>query len=115
LIITDINDQTLKETVVQAEALCREVRVKAIVGDISSQIFVQEVVSQTISTFGRLDYAVNAAGISGKRGGSVDIELEDYQRIQQINAEGTWCCQRAELQVMLEQEPIEGYQRRNLI
>jgi NAD(P)-dependent dehydrogenase (short-subunit alcohol dehydrogenase family) len=113
LVVTDIDEESLKETVSQAEAIRAQVRIKALAGDISSEFFVQEVVSLASFTFGRLDYAVNCAGISGRSGGSTDIQLEDYQKIQRINAEGCWCCQRAELQAMLKQEEIEGYRRRN--
>jgi NAD(P)-dependent dehydrogenase (short-subunit alcohol dehydrogenase family) len=66
-------------------------------------------VSHVITLFGELNYAVNAAGITGKSIGTAEMDFEEYQRVQRINMEGVWLCERAELKVMLEQEPIDGY------
>ena len=59
--------------------------------------------------FGHLDYAVNIAGISGKIANTDVSDLTDYQRVQLVNAESLWLCQRAELRAMLSQEPKTGF------
>jgi NAD(P)-dependent dehydrogenase (short-subunit alcohol dehydrogenase family) len=90
-------------------ALNKEVTVESLVGDVASEQFVQELITQCLSTFGQLNYAVNAAGISGVSKGTGEMEFEEYKQVQGVNTEGTWLCERAEIRAMLEQEPINGY------
>lgn len=72
--------------------------------DVTDSDDVNAMVKATVDTFGRLDAAVNNAGISGslvKRIHEVDDEV--FDRVMSINVKGVWLCMKAELPYMLEQ------------
>jgi NAD(P)-dependent dehydrogenase (short-subunit alcohol dehydrogenase family) len=72
--------------------------------DVTSSDDVNAMVKATVETFGRLDAAVNNAGISGaftKRIHEYDDDMFDH--IMSINVKGVWMCMKAELPIMLEQ------------
>ncbi|KAL1618795.1 hypothetical protein SLS56_010398 [Neofusicoccum ribis] len=82
-------------------------RVNTYTIDISNEEQVTQVVNKIAQEFGRLDYVVNAAGIAMKHeGGAAFVKTSDWQRIFDINLNGTFYVFRAAAQVMLEQEPI---------
>ena len=109
LVVTDIVERTLNETVELAKAANSVIQIKAVVGDLTSEDFVEELVSEVVKTFGGLTYAVNAAGITGKSLATDEMEFEDYREVQRINMEALWLCERAEIRVMLEQDLMDGY------
>lgn len=61
------------------------------------------------TTFGRLDYAVNCAGIAGKTGPTDELAFRDFRKVQELNVDGLWLCEQAEVKLMMSQEPINGY------
>lgn len=68
---------------------------------------VNSVVNQVATQFGRLDYVVNAAGIAFKHvGGAAFAETKDWQRVMDVNLNGTFFVLRAAAQIMLKQDPI---------
>ena len=81
--------------------------------DTSSESSVNEAVSQTIRQLGRIDYAVNNAGISGRATKSADSELKEWQRTTDVNLTGMWLCSRAETREMLKQAPLSDSPRSN--
>jgi NAD(P)-dependent dehydrogenase (short-subunit alcohol dehydrogenase family) len=65
---------------------------------------VNTMVKTTVETFGRLDTAVNNAGISGSLVKRIhEVDDEQFDRIMSINVKGVWLCMKAELPYMLEQ------------
>ena len=61
-------------------------------------------VAATVDAFGRLDVAVNSAGIAGHfhlRLHEADDDM--FERVISVNLRGVWQCMRAELLPMLEQ------------
>lgn len=64
-------------------------------------------ISLAVSTIGRLDYAVNCAGIGFKKsiGGT---ETPDWDRVLATNLTGVFFCVREEIRQMEEQEPREN-------
>ncbi|KAF9740744.1 hypothetical protein PMIN01_00283 [Paraphaeosphaeria minitans] len=75
--------------------------------DVSSEQEVTRAVHQAARTFGRLDYVVNAAGIAIKhQGGAAFAETQDWQKVLDINLNGTFFVLRAAAQIMLKQDPI---------
>ncbi|EOD48442.1 Short-chain dehydrogenase/reductase SDR [Neofusicoccum parvum] len=84
--------------------------------DVSNEESVEAGVSQTVSRFGRIDFAVNCAGVTGTLGGSPDVTLEQWNKHLSVNLTGVWLCQRAEIRQMLQQEPRgERYGRGSII
>ena len=108
LVISDVNEATLKETTEIAIHLQEDAQIEAVVGDLSSEEFVEHLFSQTKSVFGRLDYAVNCAGVGGGAGPTAELTFADFKKAQAVNFEGLWLCERAELRMMLEQDIVDG-------
>jgi NAD(P)-dependent dehydrogenase (short-subunit alcohol dehydrogenase family) len=82
-------------------------RVETYTIDVRNEDQVNQVVGDVAATFGRLDYVINAAGIAMKHeGGAAFCETQDWQRILDINRNGTFFILRAAARIMLKQEPI---------
>jgi NAD(P)-dependent dehydrogenase (short-subunit alcohol dehydrogenase family) len=73
----------------------------AIKTDVSQAKDVEQMVAHAIDTFGRLDFAVNNAGIEGVIAPIVDLPEEDWDRVLDINLKGNYLCLRYEARAML--------------
>lgn len=71
--------------------------------DVSSESDIKNLMSRTIETFGRLDYAINNAGIEGKAGSTVDCTVENWDRVIAVNLKGVWLCMKNQIPQMLKQ------------
>lgn len=77
--------------------------------NVSSEDEVTHAVNGAAQAFGRLDYVVNAAGIAMKHaGGAAFATTADWQRVLDVNLNGTFHVLRAAAQVMLAQERIRS-------
>jgi NAD(P)-dependent dehydrogenase (short-subunit alcohol dehydrogenase family) len=77
-------------------------RARVVVGDVSSERVAQETVAAALKEFGRLDFAVNNAGISPLTGNTVECTLETWQRVINVNLTGTWLGMKYQLSAMLQ-------------
>ncbi|KAI6828206.1 hypothetical protein KC332_g2907 [Hortaea werneckii] len=75
--------------------------------DTSCEADVDNAVEHTAKHFGRLDIAVNNAGINGKAASSDQLEFENWRKTLSVNLDGVWLCQRAEIRQMLKQEALD--------
>lgn len=64
---------------------------------------VQHLVQEIVARYGRLDIAVNNAGIEGAPVRLVEIPEEMFDQIMTVNVKGVWLCMKAEIQQMLTQ------------
>jgi NAD(P)-dependent dehydrogenase (short-subunit alcohol dehydrogenase family) len=69
---------------------------------------VDAVVAAIAADHGRLDIAVNSAGVSGAYGNIVDQEVDEWRRVIDVNLTSVFLCVRAELRQMLAQDPVGG-------
>lgn len=102
LVVADINFVAAEATALEiiglhAEAIFMQT-------DISKQIEVQNLVAVAVEKFGRIDCAVNCAGIAG----TVSLPTHEYPEADwinmlNINLTGTWYCVKAEIKQMLSQ------------
>jgi len=74
----------------------------AIKTDVSRAEDVERMVAHAIDTYGRLDYAVNNAGIEGAIANIVDLTEDDWDRVLDINLKGNYLCLRYEARAMLD-------------
>lgn len=101
VVITDINLENAEKTA----AILRGGGTEAIVlkVDISNRQDVENMVKTTVEIFGRLDCAVNCAGVAGP----VSLPLHEYpdefwhQQIN-VNLTGTWYCMKFQITQMLQ-------------
>lgn len=84
-----------------AEILARGGEATVVKTDVSRAKDVERMVSHAIDTFGRLDYAVNNAGIEGQLSPIVDLPDEEWDRVLDINLKGTFLCLKHEARAML--------------
>jgi NAD(P)-dependent dehydrogenase (short-subunit alcohol dehydrogenase family) len=71
--------------------------------DVSRPEQVEAAVTRTVDTFGRLDIAFNNAGVENKAAPVAEIELDEWDRILDINLRGTFVCMKHELAQMVRQ------------
>ena len=71
--------------------------------DVSSVDSVKAAIAATVERFGRLDVALNNAGIGGPYGGIHDMDEAVWRRIIDINLTGQFYCVKYELQQFLKQ------------
>jgi NAD(P)-dependent dehydrogenase (short-subunit alcohol dehydrogenase family) len=87
------------------EALVSELRAKNaeaefLSADVRHEEDVLNLVDRTVTRFGRLDVAVNAAGTEGKPGPLTEQTAESYAATFDTNVLGTLLCMKHELRVM---------------
>ena len=70
--------------------------------DVSSADEVERMVARAVDAFGRLDCAVNAAGIEGELAPITEMSEEAWDRVLDINLKGTFLCLQHEARAMLE-------------
>jgi NAD(P)-dependent dehydrogenase (short-subunit alcohol dehydrogenase family) len=88
LILSDINAQTLDK--VSSDLQASGIEVFAQAGDVSIPEQVQNLVDEGVKHFGKLDIAVNNAGIDPPHSLLADASLEDYDRTMNINVKGVF-------------------------
>lgn len=72
--------------------------------DVTNRADAQAMVAATVTAFGRLDAAVNNAGISGRFHQRLhEADDETFERVIDVNLRGVWHCMKAELPPMLAQ------------
>lgn len=71
--------------------------------DIARSGDVAALIEKTINYYGRLDFAVNNAGVDEEAAPLADGEEELYDRIMGANVKGVWLCMKLQLRQMLKQ------------
>jgi NAD(P)-dependent dehydrogenase (short-subunit alcohol dehydrogenase family) len=88
-----------------------DVRVLARAGDIADETFVESFMDGIQQEFGRIDYAVNCAGILRAPLRSTELSAKEFDQINNVNYRGCWLSSRAELKRMAKQDPIHIVQQ----
>lgn len=83
-------------------------RAVAVEVDLTDPAGAEAMVAAAVEAFGRIDVAVNAAGISGSYGNIVDQEVDEWRRMIDVNLTSVYLSVRAELRQMLAQDPVGG-------
>ncbi|ORX97052.1 short chain dehydrogenase/ reductase [Clohesyomyces aquaticus] len=102
LALADVKRQELELAVEKINKDFPDNEVTSTVVDVSNTHAVDSWFAETMSTFGKLDGAVNNAGILGTFAKITEIKDEDWQRVERVNVGGTMRCLRAELKIMEE-------------
>jgi NAD(P)-dependent dehydrogenase (short-subunit alcohol dehydrogenase family) len=71
--------------------------------DVSKESDVKNAIKKTVDTFGRIDIAVNNAGVEEQMIPFMDQKLEKFDEIFSINVRGLWICLHKEIEQMLKQ------------
>ncbi len=101
VVLADLDEAGGNETaheVARAGALSEFVRT-----DVSRREDVDRLIQRTVQLYGRLDIAVNNAGIEGRQAPIVEQTEADWDRVLDVNAKSVFLCLHAELTQMLAQ------------
>ena len=101
LAISDINGKTLANTAAELEAKGYEVFYQTC--DVANEDQVKSFVDASVDKFGRIDAAVNNAGIDPAHNLLADTPVEDYQRTMDINVKGVFLCMKYQIPHMIAQ------------
>lgn len=71
--------------------------------DVTRDAEVKAMVDKAVSTWGRLDYAFNNAGIEIEQGKLADGSEAEFDAIINVNVKGVWLCMKHQLPQMLAQ------------
>jgi NAD(P)-dependent dehydrogenase (short-subunit alcohol dehydrogenase family) len=101
VVVAGRNTEKLKKISEQIGSIKRTaLKVKV---DVTSESEVENLVSQTLAKFGRVDILVACAGANILKP-SKDYRVEDWEKLMQINARGTFLCNREFGKVMIDQK-----------
>lgn len=106
LALADINKSLLAQSAASLRKTYPALQILELDLDVRSTAQVNSGIAETMSKFGRLDVAVNNAGIGGSGLQTHLTPEEEWMRILDVNLHGVWRCQRAELGVMVGQEDL---------
>jgi NAD(P)-dependent dehydrogenase (short-subunit alcohol dehydrogenase family) len=70
--------------------------------DVCNRAHVENMIDEVVSRFGRLDCAVNNAGLSIPFVALADIEEDDWSSVIDVNLTAVWRCMKYEIKAMLE-------------
>ncbi len=103
--IVDLNEKAGSQTAEEIRSM--GVDALFVPCDVTKKDQVQAMVGAVVTRFGRLDIAVNNAGI-GILGADESIDQADWDKVIAVNLTGTFLCAQAEAQQMIRQTPTEG-------
>lgn len=99
LVVSDLEAETCKAVTEEIEGKGR--RAMVVAADVSDADAVARLTEQAVSAFGRLDGAVNNAGISPPSTLLADYDDELWDRVFRVNARGVYLCMKQEIRRML--------------
>ncbi|UNI24806.1 hypothetical protein JDV02_010527 [Purpureocillium takamizusanense] len=110
LALADINLDALNASIQTLRESHPHVEVLPLHLDVGNVDEVKAGVAQAVARFGRLDVAVNNAGVAGRGLRTHEIDENEWQRVIGINLNGVYRCQKEELAAMIGQEDL-GHRR----
>lgn len=95
LVLSDVNQTALADLTEELQLLNIDVFAKTC--DVTDAEQVQAFVDAAVAHFGRLDAAINNAGIDPAHNKLADTPLEDFDRVMDINVKGVFLCMKAQI------------------
>jgi len=101
IVVSDVNEKGGIATVDKIKATGQKaIFIKTNVADYAA---VEKLMQQIVDQFGRLDIAINNAGILGERARTADTALETWDKVMAVNASGVFYCMKTQIPIMLKQ------------
>lgn len=101
VVVSDVNEDGGRETVAAIKKAGGIGHFRK--ANVANYRAVVELVDETVSKFGRLDIALNNAGVGGSRVPVSNYELAEWDQVIAVNQTGVFYCMREELKVMAKQ------------
>lgn len=86
-----------------------DINVLTIQADCGNEESLVQAISTVVAKFGRIDYAVNNAGIPGVLGPATEYKTSDFKTVLDVNLTGLWIAQREQIRQMLKQDPLPNF------
>lgn len=101
VVVSDLNEKGGLETVEKIKALDK----KAVFIQTNVSVFeeVEALMTQIQKEFGRLDVAINNAGISGEKVRTHEYSVDTWEQVMAINASSVFYCMKTQIPIMLAQ------------
>ncbi|KAF4120119.1 NAD(P)-dependent dehydrogenase, short-chain alcohol dehydrogenase family [Geosmithia morbida] len=106
LALTDINGYSLQKTRKLIKSEFPNVQVLANTMDVRDKKQIVDTIDYIVSHFGRLDIAVNNAGIGGSGKPTHETPDDEIENVLAVNLMGVYKCQKEELRTMLNQDDL---------
>lgn len=99
VVFCDVNRDAAERTAAEARTAGGDV--SFFEADVSREDQVEALVEHAVGAFGKLDCAVNNAGIVGDSASIQAVDLASWQRVLDVNLTGVFLCMKHELAVMV--------------
>ena len=99
VVVSDIDSNGTAETVNMIDKAGGTATMVA--ADVSKSADVAALIDTAVATYGKIDCAVNNAGIEGKVSPFAEQTEDNFDRIISVNLKGTFLCMKAEIAAML--------------
>jgi len=101
LVLADLDETSAIQTARMCEVIGSEsLFVRC---DVSRASDVGNLLARAVERFGRIDAAVNNAGIEGPRADTASCLEADWNRVIDVNLKGVWLCMKQEIPIMAKQ------------
>ncbi|MBX2892731.1 MAG: SDR family oxidoreductase [Saprospiraceae bacterium] len=99
VVVSDIHEA-------QGQSVAARIRAKGgdamfVHADVSKPVDMEKLVGETIKAYGRLDVAVNNAGISGEQSPIADLSIEGWEQVIRVNLSGVFYGMKYQIAAML--------------
>jgi len=99
VMLADVDEAGVRAAV---DAICDDgCAARFALADVTSETAVEALVGATVKAFGRLDCAVNNAGITGGMGPLQQLPTEEFRRVVDVNLTSVFLCMKYEIRAML--------------
>jgi NAD(P)-dependent dehydrogenase (short-subunit alcohol dehydrogenase family) len=98
VMLSDVDEQVGKDVAAKIRSEGGETLFRA--ADVTDEAQVEALVAESVASFGRLDAALNNAGVLGPLGAVADLALDDWRRTLDVNLTGVFLCMKHELRAM---------------
>jgi NAD(P)-dependent dehydrogenase (short-subunit alcohol dehydrogenase family) len=99
VMVTDRDETSAAQTAAQIVAAGGEAASMRV--DVSVAEEPAAMVQATVERFGRLDFAVNSAGVGGVRARTADYPQDTWETVLAVNLTGVWLCMKHQIPAML--------------
>jgi NAD(P)-dependent dehydrogenase (short-subunit alcohol dehydrogenase family) len=99
VVFCDVNSEVAERTLAEVRRVGGDASFFA--ADVSREEEVAALVKHAVETYGKLDCALNNAGIVGESAPMQMVQLADWQRVLDVNLTGLFLCMKHELAVMV--------------
>ena len=101
IVVSDINEKNGLETVLEIKSNAG--KASFFKADVSDHNMVENLMKFIVEKHGRLDVAINNAGVGGDFAKITDLTIESWNKTMSVNSSGVFYCVKNQIPIMLKQ------------